>query len=278
MRPALYVFYSGFFFLFFLWFAAVSHRFGPGGYFPPVKLFGLSFSVALMALLPLFAVATKGSPSPSPLATFLSLVAGFVCSEVFLAWEKASSRARGEFLRSVGPQGMTEGIADDDEAVQGRAVSRREEELEFVRIAAPLLEHPIVEKLACYRHHRSASRLEHSIDVAWLSYRCRPLSFPGPCRGGTGGAFTRSVLLRLYRRGAPTAYFPSPRSFRWQMPARLPSLSGKEEDIIKKHMWPLTLVPPCYAESWIVCFADTCCSIKDLLLHSKNIGERFLSG
>ncbi|MEA2038303.1 MAG: radical SAM protein [Thermodesulfobacteriota bacterium] len=37
----------------------------------------------------------------------------------------------------------------------------------------------------------------------------------------------------------------------------------KEADIIKKHMWPLTLMPPRYPESLVVCLVDTFCSVRD---------------
>ena len=33
-------------------------------------------------------------------------------------------------------------------------------------------------------------------------------------------------------------------------------LSERERDIIQKHMWPLTLVPPKFKESWVVTLAD----------------------
>ncbi|MBW2345619.1 MAG: phosphohydrolase, partial [Deltaproteobacteria bacterium] len=51
---------------------------------------------------------------------------------------------------------------------------------------------------------------------------------------------------------------------------KIATLSKKEEDIIKKHMWPLTLLPPCYAESFIVCMVDTFCSVRDYMKHHKD--------
>ena len=40
-------------------------------------------------------------------------------------------------------------------------------------------------------------------------------------------------------------------------------LNDIERDIIVKHMWPLTLVPPKYKESFIVTFADKYLSSKE---------------
>ncbi len=38
-----------------------------------------------------------------------------------------------------------------------------------------------------------------------------------------------------------------------------------EQDIIKKHMWPLTIIPPRRRESWIVSIADKYCSTMETI-------------
>ena len=40
-------------------------------------------------------------------------------------------------------------------------------------------------------------------------------------------------------------------------------LTPRERDIIKKHMWPLTVVPPMCREAWIVTAADKWCSLME---------------
>lgn len=42
-------------------------------------------------------------------------------------------------------------------------------------------------------------------------------------------------------------------------------LTPRERDIIKKHMWPLTMVPPMCREAWIVTTADKWCSLLETL-------------
>lgn len=42
-------------------------------------------------------------------------------------------------------------------------------------------------------------------------------------------------------------------------------LTPRERDIIKKHMWPLTVVPPMCREAWIVTVADKWCSTLETL-------------
>ena len=48
-------------------------------------------------------------------------------------------------------------------------------------------------------------------------------------------------------------------------------LTDIEKDIIKKHMWPLTVVPPTCREAWIVSMADKYCSLMETVrLHRKH--------
>ena len=42
-------------------------------------------------------------------------------------------------------------------------------------------------------------------------------------------------------------------------------LTELEKDIIKKHMWPLTVVPPGCREAWIVTMADKWCSLLETI-------------
>lgn len=51
-------------------------------------------------------------------------------------------------------------------------------------------------------------------------------------------------------------------------------LTDKQREIIKKHMWPLTIVPPTCREAWVVTTADKYCSLRETLGlrrgHKKN--------
>ncbi len=51
-------------------------------------------------------------------------------------------------------------------------------------------------------------------------------------------------------------------------------LTLREKDIIKKHMWPLTVVPPLCREAWIVTTADKYCSLLETLrLRKGNVSR-----
>ena len=50
-------------------------------------------------------------------------------------------------------------------------------------------------------------------------------------------------------------------------------LTRREEDIIKTHMWPLTVVPPLCREAWVVTAADKYCSLLETLKIRKRPGR-----
>jgi len=49
-------------------------------------------------------------------------------------------------------------------------------------------------------------------------------------------------------------------------------LTDRERDIIKKHMWPLTVIPPMCREAWIVTAADKWCSIMETIGRHRGHG------
>lgn len=51
-------------------------------------------------------------------------------------------------------------------------------------------------------------------------------------------------------------------------------LTPREADIIKKHMWPMTVVPPICREAWVVTAADKYCSLLETLRIHKGKGKR----
>ncbi len=50
-------------------------------------------------------------------------------------------------------------------------------------------------------------------------------------------------------------------------------LTLREREIIKKHMWPLTVVPPTCREAWIVTTADKWCSLMETFGVHKGHGK-----
>lgn len=54
-------------------------------------------------------------------------------------------------------------------------------------------------------------------------------------------------------------------------------LSDIEKNIIERHMWPLTLVPPKHIESYIVCMVDKYVSIAEIIIcKSEKLKRKYL--
>lgn len=51
-------------------------------------------------------------------------------------------------------------------------------------------------------------------------------------------------------------------------------LTEKEKEIIRKHMWPLTIKPPMCREAWIVTCADKWCSLLETFHFHKGHGAK----
>ena len=147
----------------------------------------------------------------------------------------------------------------------GKAVPCDEEwQRDFDQISEPLLKEPQVAELAKYPHHRIISRLDHCRDVAWESYKIAR-RFSLDCEMTVRGAILHDLFFYEWLTEGPRLHgFRHPRIC-LENARNVTTLSAKEEDIIIKHMWPLTWPLPSYPESWIVCLVDTYCTIKDYM-------------
>lgn len=47
-------------------------------------------------------------------------------------------------------------------------------------------------------------------------------------------------------------------------------LTRKEENVIQRHMFPLTLIPPGCKEAWLVCMADKVCSTRETVRERRH--------
>ena len=142
-------------------------------------------------------------------------------------------------------------------------------EQEFMRLAAPVLQHPMVASLAKYKHHRGKTRLEHVKDVAWLSF-CWGKRFSLDCKAIVRGALLHDLFFYHWLREGPRFHGLRHHKIALENAAQVIALSPKEIDIIKRHMWPLTPIPPRYSESLVVCMVDTYCSVRDYLFAGRN--------
>jgi uncharacterized protein len=141
-------------------------------------------------------------------------------------------------------------------------------ETEFVNTARPLLDLPDVAKLAQYNHHRGKTRLDHVEEVAYLSFRWgKRLSLD--TRAIIRGALLHDLFYYNWLHDGPRLHGFRHHTIALENARSITRLTEKEADIIKKHMWPLTVIPPRHMESLVVSLVDTFCSARDYLSIKK---------
>lgn len=150
---------------------------------------------------------------------------------------------------------------------------KHEIDKEFGDMSEPILNMPEVLLLAQYNHHRSKTRLEHVLEVAYISFLISK-KFNLDSAAVVKGALLHDLFYYDWRTEGPRLHGFRHHTIAFRNAEKITELSEKEADIIKKHMWPLTVVPPFYMESLLVCFVDTYCSAKDYMPSMKN-GRRY---
>lgn len=137
----------------------------------------------------------------------------------------------------------------------------------FEQCAQRLLDQSQVRQMGRYIQHGHTTTLTHSLAVAWYSYRLYLfLGLSGQERELIRGALLHDFYLYDWH---------DPSHGRWhgfyhpgiaaRNAAAAFDVDDLERDIIQKHMWPLTIVPPRHRVAAIVCLVDKVCSTAEVL-------------
>ena len=141
-------------------------------------------------------------------------------------------------------------------------------QVEFTYQVGDLLRTPEVQSLQSYSHHHRVSRYEHAMLVAQLAFRFARTF------GLDGRAVARCGLLHdLYEgeKSCPAGPFFFLRHA-WHHPKKaaknaqtLTYLTGKEQNIIESHMWPMCKALPRSREAWLVNLVDSFVAMLGIL-------------
>ena len=149
----------------------------------------------------------------------------------------------------------------------------------FYQVYIDVCEKSEFEQSKQYIQHGDTTVYEHSINVAYRAM-CMAVAL-----GKTGHLeeLVRGALLHDYflydwhekDAGHKLHGFYHPQ-VALKNASRHFDLSKREQVIIKRHMFPLTPVPPTSVEAYLVCMADKVCSVQETF-HTKEIRLRFHS-
>lgn len=137
-------------------------------------------------------------------------------------------------------------------------------DLEFMQIVKNVLDNDEFKKIEKIEHH-GVNRLDHSMKVAYYSYKVAKklhLDYVETARGGLLHDFFFSPEERT-QKDRLVSTFVHPKEALKTAESQF-DLSAKEADMIRSHMFPINLSVPKYAESWIVSMVDKAVATGEL--------------
>jgi len=144
-------------------------------------------------------------------------------------------------------------------------------DMEYLDCVRELIDHEMVRSMKNYIQHSDIDCFEHSLYVSYSSYLvCRWLGFD--YRSAARGGLLHDFFLYDWHIEKPYMGLHGlihPR-IAMQNANKYFQLNKLEQDVIRKHMWPLTITPPKYKETCIVIAIDKYCAFMEII----NFGKR----
>lgn len=140
----------------------------------------------------------------------------------------------------------------------------------FFQIIQDITSNETVKQMKNFRQHCDTSCYDHCLHVAYYSYwiaKKLGLDYISTARA----AMLHDLFLYDWRKRYRDVELPGLHAFVHPKIAlrnalEIFDLNVKEQDIIEKHMWPLTITLPKYKESYIVTFMDKYSAIRESYL------------
>lgn len=140
-------------------------------------------------------------------------------------------------------------------------------EREFITIIRDITRTEEFRALKTHRHHVKGSVYDHSVKVAYLCYKHHKLF---SMRTDLGELVRGALLHDFYlydrsrgRREHRFHWLRHPMIALRNAEDRYPMLTYRQRDMIRRHMFPLTITPPKTAAGWLVCFYDKLAAVSD---------------
>lgn len=139
----------------------------------------------------------------------------------------------------------------------------------FYEHIADLLDLHEVQALKEFRHHIVTTRFQHSLNVSYYNYiLCKLFRLDARSAARAGllhdlyfydtKTFTQSKCAIRHSHYHPMVALDNAQ--------QLLPMNAREQDMIVKHMWPVTLQRPKYAETYILTMVDKYCALIEFVL------------
>lgn len=135
----------------------------------------------------------------------------------------------------------------------------------FLDCINDLLESEVVQKMCNFTQHGDTTTFDHCLMVSFKSFQfCRKFNLD--YRAAARGGLLHDLFLYDWHDkdlGVNLHGFYHP-GIALRNAEKAFVLDDKEKEIIKKHMWPLTVVPPKCREAYVICYFDKTCTLKEV--------------
>lgn len=140
---------------------------------------------------------------------------------------------------------------------------------EYLNIVEDILNNKIFQRMNNYIQHGTITTLEHSINVSYYSYLlCKKmnLDYISVARAGLLHDFFL-YDWHIYKKETHNYFHGITHPIvALKNATQYFELNDIEKDCIKKHMFPLTIIPPKYIEGYIIMLIDKKCAILEYLI------------
>ena len=168
--------------------------------------------------------------------------------------------------------------------IQGKILkSLREEEwlqdeecltdIEYLECVHDILKNETFQSMKHYMQHGCTSTLAHCLHVSYYSYKVCKRYGLDYCSAARAGLLHDLYLYDWHTHARETGEhfhgFTHPKTA-LRNASHIFELNATERDIIVKHMWPLTIIPPKTWEGYVVMFADKHCGLMETVLRFKS--------
>lgn len=155
---------------------------------------------------------------------------------------------------------------------QSNLINVNQDILEFKNIIKDIAQNENVLALKDHHQHINSSRYAHCLEVSYYTYRiCKKLGldYVSAARGALLHDFYFYDWRNKHVEGQKKFHLLRHPKIALTNASDLFELNDLEQDIIVKHMWPLTVILPSYTESYIVTFVDKYCATKEFFTSFK---------
>ena len=147
---------------------------------------------------------------------------------------------------------------------------------EFFHAVGDIYATPEFQSTGRFIQHANITLKQHMMSVAYLSYLITKKKNLDHISAARAAMVHDLVYYDWHEAGDGTHRLHGYRhpGFALKNAEKIFPLSPLQKNIIHRHMWPLTPIPPKYRESWCVCLADKYCAVNEILIKKIPSYER----